>query len=128
MFPDRRRGHAVRSSMERFSLRENFEKHRRSLFVEHRRYLVFFLVSALLDAASTTRFMYLVGPGVESNFVVRQLSISYGYVAGPLLGKLTQLFAVWGFSILTPRLARMVCLVAGAINLAAALINVLLFR
>lgn len=113
--------------MERFSLRENFEKHRRSLFVEHRPYLVLFVVSAMLDAASTTRFMDLVGPGVESNFVVRQLSISYGHVVGPFLGKLTQLFAVWGFSILVPRLARLVCLFAFAVNLAAALINVVAF-
>ena len=113
--------------MERFSLRENYEKHRRSLFVEHRRYFVAFVISALLDAATTARFMDLVGPAVESNVVVRLLSMSYGHVVGPLLGKLTQLFAVWGFSILTPRLARPVCLFAVAVNLSAALINLVVF-
>lgn len=113
--------------MDRFSLKENFSRHKFDLFTKHRTCLLFFLLSAVVDAVSTTYFMRRVGPEVEINAYIRMLSRTYGFVWGPLLGKLYQLFALWGFSILTPRLTRGVCLVVIAINFAAALINQVIF-
>jgi len=71
--------------------------------------------------------MLRTGPANESNFYVRTLSETYGVKAGPLLGKFYQLFALWGFSILAPRLTRFVCLIVIAINFAAALVNYVSF-
>ena len=67
--------------------------------------------------------MNIASPAAESNFYVRLLSYQYGNTAGPVLGKLYQAFALWGFSILTPRLTRFVCLIIISINFAAAIVN-----
>lgn len=108
---------------ETFSLAANFTEHKLALFTRYREYFLLFCLSAAADAASTKYFMELAGVGPESNLLVKALSRYYGYTAGPLLGKLYQLFALWGFSILTPRLTRFVCLIIIAINFAAAIIN-----
>ncbi|MDA1275226.1 MAG: hypothetical protein O2960_14435 [Verrucomicrobia bacterium] len=108
---------------EPFSLKENYLRHKFDLFTAYRTHFLIFVLSAVLDAASTTHFMRRTGPGNESNFYVRTLSETYGIKAGPLLGKFYQLFALWGFSILAPRLTRFVCLIVIAINFAAAIVN-----
>ncbi len=113
----------IEPQAEEFSLKENFSRHKINLFVAHRLYVLLFLLSAVVDAASTNFFMSQVGPDVESNFYVRNLSHAYGFVVGPLLGKIYQLFALWGFSILTPRFARELCVFVIAINFSAALVN-----
>lgn len=110
-----------------FSFTDNLRRHKWDLLTTYRAHSIAFLVSALVDAASTTRFMALVGPEFESNFYVRTLTGFCGIVLGPLLGKLLQCFALWGFSILAPRLTRTVCLVVIAINFTAALINFVVF-
>ena len=106
-----------------FSLADNFTNHKWDLFTTYRSHFLIFCLSALADAASTTYFMNIVGAGAESNLYVRVLSYSYGHTAGPILGKLYQGFALWGFSILTPRLTRFVCLIIISINFAAAIVN-----
>ena len=106
-----------------FSLAQNFTNHKWDLFTKYRSHFLIFCLSALADAASTTYFMNIVGAGAESNLYVRVLSYSYGHTAGPILGKLYQVFALWGFSILTPRLTRFVCLIIISINFAAAIVN-----
>ena len=106
-----------------FSLAKNFSNHKWDLFTTYRSHFLIFCLSALADAASTTYFMNIVGPGAESNLYVRVLSYTYGHTAGPILGKLYQIFALWGFSILTPRLTRFVCLIIISINFTAAIVN-----
>lgn len=117
----------IEPQSEEFSLKENFSRHKFDLFVSYRMYALLFLLSAVVDAASTNFFMSQVGPDLESNFYVRNLSRAYGFVAGPLLGKIYQLFALWGFSILAPRLTRGVCVVVIVINFTAALVNCVAF-
>lgn len=117
----------ARSNSDEFSLKENFSRHKFELFRKNRTCVLLFLLSAVVDAASTTFFMNQVGPDIESNFYVRNLSRTYGFVAGPLLGKIYQLFALWGFSILTPRLTRGVCIVMISVNMTAALVNFVSF-
>ena len=111
------------SSTDSFSLAENFSRHKTDLFTKYRTHFLLFCLSALADAASTKYFMTITGPAAESNWYVRLLSYHYGITAGPILGKLYQAFALWGFSILTPRLTRFICLIIISINFAAAIIN-----
>ena len=84
-------------------------------------------VTALTDAISTSCFMSMLGPEQESNFIVRDLAFYYGIYAGPALGKIYQLFAVWGLSVIAPRLTRLVCIVVIAINLFATGINITVY-
>ena len=106
-----------------FSFSENFERHKFALFTTYRSHFLVFCLSAVADAASTKYFMEIVGPRAESNFYVRTLSLYLGITAGPILGKLLQLFALWCLSILTPRLTRFLCLIIIAINFTAVLVN-----
>lgn len=112
-----------RSRSDSFSFSENFERHKLALFTTYRRYFLVFCLSAVADAASTKYFMEIVGPRAESNFYVRTLSLYLGITAGPILGKLLQVFALWCFSILAPRLTRFVCLILIAINFTAVIVN-----
>jgi hypothetical protein len=93
------------------------------LFKEYRALFVLLLLSALMDAASTTYFMQRTGPGPELNVVVRLLSYAYGPIAGPLLGKIYQIFAVWVLTLLTPKLSRFVCAMIIVFNCYATMIN-----
>ncbi len=108
---------------EAFSLAANFTRHKWDLFTRYRTHFLIFCLSAAADAASTKFFMTITGPGAESNWYVRLLSYHYGITAGPILGKLYQAFALWGFSILTPRLTRFLCLIIISINFTAAIVN-----
>ncbi len=76
-----------------------------------------------MDAASTTHFMQRTGPGPELNVVVRLLSYTYGPIAGPLLGKLYQIFAVWVLTTVTPKLSRFVCAMIILFNCYATVVN-----
>ena len=115
--------HTSPSEKEEFSLTENIHRYKFLLFTTYRTHFLIFCLSALADALSTQYFMSLVGPRAESNFLVRILSYYYGITAGPILGKAFQVFALWGFSILTPRLTRFICLIIIAINFSAAIVN-----
>ena len=90
------------------------------------RYRLLFLLliyTALADAISTTYFMARIGPGHESNLVVRLLAYSYGIVWGPLLGKSLQVVGVWLITVFTPSLTRLVCSVVIAVNVYAVYVN-----
>ncbi len=93
------------------------------LFKEYRTFFVMVVVTALMDAVSTMYFMELIGPHVEMNPIVRVLSFSYGTLAGPLLGKLYQLFGIWVISVITPRLTRFICLMVSLFNVYAFVMN-----
>jgi hypothetical protein len=105
----------------------DFSKNKTVLFTEYRSYFYFFLLTAVTDAISTTYFMSLLGPDQESNFIVRDLAFYYGIYAGPALGKIYQIFAVWGLSVIAPRLTRLICIVVIAINLFATGINITVY-
>ena len=105
----------------------DFSKNKIVLFTKYRSYFYLFLVTALTDAISTTYFMSLLGPEQESNFIVRDLAFYYGIYAGPALGKIYQLFAVWGLSVIAPSLTRLICIVVIAINLFATGINITVY-
>ena len=109
--------------MSQLTLRANLSLYKFDLYVKYRTLLLFFLASALFDALSTTYFMTHTGPGLETNFYVRTLSYHYGIIVGPVIGKLYQLFALWGFSVITPRLTAMICTTVIGVNLSAAVIN-----
>lgn len=104
-----------------------FSKNKWLLFTEYRSYFYVLLLTTVTDAMSTTYFMSLLGPEQESNFLVRDLAYYYGIYAGPILGKIYQVFAVWGLSVIAPRLTRFVCLVVITINLLATAINLAVY-
>ena len=104
-----------------------FSKNKWLLFTEYRSYFFVLLLTTVTDAMSTTYFMSLLGPEQESNFIVRDLAYYYGIYVGPFLGKVYQVFAVWGLSVIAPRLTRFVCIVVIAINLMATLINITVY-
>ena len=95
----------------------------RLLFTRHRDCLDWLVITAMLDAVSTTWFMFLVGPEIETNLLVRHLTGLFGYALGPILGKLLQLVALWALILVAPRLARFLCLFIIGINLFACLFN-----
>ena len=104
-----------------------FSKNKTLLFTQYRNYFYFCILTAMTDAFSTTYFMSLLGPEPETNVIVRNLAYYYGIYAGPVLGKIYQLFAVWGLSVIAPRLTRLICLVIIFVNLMATLINISVF-
>ena len=104
-----------------------YSKNKTLLFTQYRNYFYFCVLTAATDAISTTYFMSLLGPELESNIIVRDLAYYYGIYVGPVLGKIYQLFAVWGLSVIALRLTRFICIVIIFINLMATLINISVF-
>ncbi len=94
-----------------------------TLFKEYRGLFALLIISALMDAASTTYFMRIKGVGLEINIVVRLLSYTYGPIAGPLLGKLYQVFGVWVITVFVPKLSRFVCAMIIILNCYAVVMN-----
>ena len=94
-----------------------------TLFKEHQGLFTLLIISALMDAASTTYFMRLKGIGLEMNLVVSLLSYTYGPLAGPLLGKLYQVFGVWVLTLFVPKLSRFVCAMIIIFNCYAVVVN-----
>jgi len=101
----------------------NFELNKWDLFTTYRNCLLIWCVTAILDACSTSFFMMATGPEQELNPVIRSMSYGYGIYAGPLIGKVYQLFALWGFSIITPRLTYPICIATIIMNLIAVAVN-----
>ncbi len=93
------------------------------LFKKHWIMLILLIGTALMDAVSTTYFMLQTGPDSEMNWVVRVLSLGYGPIIGPLLGKIYQIFAVWVISVMVPRLTRFICLTVILFNAYAFFFN-----
>ena len=104
-----------------------FSKNKTLLFTQYRNYFYFCVLTAVTDAISTTYFMSLLGPEPETNIIVRDLAYYYGIYAGPVLGKIYQLFAVWGLSVIAPRLTRFICIVIIFVNLIATFLNISVF-
>tara|TARA_B100001540_G_scaffold222941_1_gene197233 strand:+ start:862 stop:1227 length:366 start_codon:yes stop_codon:yes gene_type:complete len=104
-----------------------FSKSKWLLFKDYRPYFFVLLITTVTDAISTTYFMSLLGPEQESNFVVRDLAFYYGIYVGPFLGKIYQIFAVWGLSVIAPRLTKWICLVVISLNLMATIINIAVY-
>ena len=97
-----------------------------TLFKEHQGLFTLLIISALMDAASTTHFMRIKGIGLEMNVVVRLLSYTYGPITGPLLGKLYQIFGVWVLTVFVPKLSRFVCAMIIIFNCYAVVMNMTL--
>jgi hypothetical protein len=95
----------------------------RLLFTRHRDCVDWLVITAMLDAVSTMWFMFAVGPEIETNGLVRWLTAHLGFGVGPLLAKALQLTALWGLTLLAPRLARALCLLVIALNLFACLLT-----
>ena len=104
-----------------------FSKNKWLLFTDYRSYFFVLLLTTVTDAISTTYFMSLLGPEQESNFLVRDLAYYYGIYVGPSLGKIYQVFAVWGLSVIAPRLTKWICLVVISLNLMATGINIAVY-
>ena len=96
----------------------------RRLFTEHRQLLHWILLTAVLDVVSTMCFMQVVGPQIEINPIIRVLTGWLGIIFGPIVGKSAQLFAVWAFSLIVPRLARLLCILVIALNSIAFFTNI----
>jgi hypothetical protein len=103
----------------------NFRENKSLLFTQHRELFYVCVLTAFLDAVSTVFFMYFLGPDPESNVIVRQMSYFYGIYLGPVLGKVYQLFGLWGLSVIAPRLIRLLCAIIIAINLFAFAMNMI---
>lgn len=98
----------------------------RLLLHDYRDYFHWVILTAVLDVASTIWFMKLIGPQIESNLIVRLMAYAFGIVLGPIIGKTSQLFAVWSLTLLAPRLTKMLCVLIIFLNLMACLLNTLL--
>jgi len=101
----------------------DFRKNSLLLFRDHRFYFYAVLFTAFADLVSTVGFMSFIGPEKESNFYVRHFSIHFGIVLGPILGKLLQVFAVWAFTVIVPRLCRHLCVLIIFLNVIAFFAN-----
>lgn len=95
----------------------------RVLFTRHRDCVDWLVITAMLDAVSTTWFMFAVGPEIETNLVVRVFTDWLGFALGPLLAKTVQLAALWALTVIVPRLARFLCIFVIALNAFACLFN-----
>ncbi|MFC1765883.1 hypothetical protein ACFL6U_27880 [Planctomycetota bacterium] len=104
----------------------NLDANKALLFKKHWFLFLLVLITAAMDAFSTTVFMERIGPQVEMNPVVRVLSFTYGIKTGPVLGKLYQIFALWVISIMTPRLTRFICVMVILFNCYAFVINLMI--
>ena len=60
-------------------------------WVDFRFSLYCLLIAAALDVISTHHFMSLGGPQIELHPYIRFLSIHFGIIWGPIIGKLSQL-------------------------------------
>jgi hypothetical protein len=62
----------------------NLEENKALLLDRYQLLFVMLVVSAVLDAISTTHFMIRIGPEFEANYVVRNLTYSLGWWRVPL--------------------------------------------
>ena len=63
------------------------------------------LVACVFDGFTTVRFMTEYGPALETHFAIRLVSMWFGPLAGPVIGKLCQIAAFVLFSKLWPATA-----------------------
>ena len=71
----------------------------------YRIFLVLVVLASLADMASTIYFMLSQGPAAEGHPAVRMVSMAYGPVLGPILGKSIQFLTVLGITVFLRRWA-----------------------
>ena len=86
-------------------------------------YLFMVAVAATLDFLSTWRFMSEGSPEDELHPVIRLVSMAFGPVIGPLIGKLGQLLAVVFLTVVVRSFARIIFVPVIVIYLYAAWYN-----
>lgn len=101
----------------------DFIANKRLLLDKHYDLFVVLFVTVLLDATSTHMFMFTLGTESELNPFVRRICELIGIYLGPFIGKIGQLFAVFGLTVLAPRLTVFICTVTIFLNLGAFMIN-----
>jgi hypothetical protein len=84
---------SMKDIMQRF--RANWEGYIR----EFRVFLIFMVIAAVADAASTVYFMLRTGPDAEGHPAIRMISAVFGPIFGPIASKLFQLTAVVALTI-----------------------------
>ena len=72
---------------------------------EYRLLLALVLLASLADMASTIYFMLSRGPAAEGHPAVRMVSVAFGPVLGPILGKSIQFLTVIGVTVFLRRWA-----------------------
>ena len=80
-------------------------------------------MAALLDMATTIRFMRELGPSAELHPVIRMVCAVLGPVAGPVVGKLCQFIAAVVVAVYLRRHARLILFAAAMLYAAAAWYN-----
>lgn len=109
--------------MKAISTHFDLDANKAVLFERYRIYFILLVYSAVLDGLSTMYFMGRVGPEMELNAVVRELSYTLGIVYGPIVGKILQVVAVWFITALAPYLTRGLCAIIMCANCYAFVIN-----
>ncbi len=96
----------------------------REMIARYRIEIIIVVVAALADMVSTIWFMTRFGAEYELHPVIRLVSQWFGTVAGPVVGKVGQLAALWVVVLLLRRWARPLIWVVAAIYAWAAWHNV----
>lgn len=89
-------------------LREFFTDNAAGFFAAHRMVLIILVVAAMADLATTIRFMLADGVHQEVHPVIRAVSVLFGPIMGPTIGKLGQVVGVLIIGILFRRHARII--------------------
>jgi hypothetical protein len=71
-------------------IKRQFQQNLQNFFVDFRIPIYCLIITAALDAISTHHFMSLAGAHVEIHPYIRMLSLHFGIVWGPIIGKVTQ--------------------------------------
>lgn len=92
------------------NVQDRFEEHRIALTTEWAEWLQrvrfclpIILLACVFDGITTVRFMTEYGPALETHVGIRLVSMWFGPLAGPVIGKLCQIAAFVLFSKLWPR-------------------------
>ena len=78
---------SIRDIVER--LQANWPGYLRTYWI----FLILLALAAIADMVSTVFFMAIDGPEAESHPIIRLLSVAFGPVFGPVVGKLSQVAA-----------------------------------
>ena len=89
-------------------LRDFFTDNAAGFLAAHRIVLVILVVAAMADLATTIRFMLADGVHQEVHPAIRAVSVLFGPVVGPMIGKLGQIAGVLVVGILFRRHARII--------------------
>ncbi len=82
-----------------------FRANRVGFVREYRVLLALVVLASLADMASTIHFMLSRGPAAEGHPAVRMVSVAFGPVLGPILGKSIQFLTLLGVTVFLRRRA-----------------------